>query len=353
MTETTKLLTFREQVAEFWKWFPDIAEDVSTAIMGQDQDRTIQFFDERFVPGLKARSGGLAWDIGAGKSGDRLALTLSGQGQAVRQLLAKYWLSQALQVPGWEFFDAKQPLPADQLKDMAIEVHGVQIDMQSVMVGTRVDEDQEAVDIRVWHESLANLDRVARFEVLYPMLDHALGEFATQTKIGTIEFAPESDAIPLIELPRFLNQLWVERGWEERSPLETYSGYQAEPTEGFERADTISGYTCIPNVVLAFLNDQGRLDYDPLEGSGAQLAYVQIDRSHDDPNVDLEQRSKIEEEISKRLNGGGGYVVGGATGTEFSYIDVILFDGERSHTAVAEAVDLTDNANYEIKPFFR
>ena len=156
----------------------------------------------------------------------------------------------------------------------------------------------------------------------------------------------------MIQLPAYIDALWLEKGWSELSPLETYSGYGSEPSEGFERADTVAGYTCVPQVVLGYLNNRGALEEDPVEGTGAEYLYVKIldcgTEFQEDP---LKYRTAIEDEISKRLIGGG-YVVGGATGTDNSYVDVVIFDGNRSLAAIDEALGKMHlNGKYEIKPF--
>ncbi len=340
--------TFREQSLEFWKWFPTVAESVAETLeCGNARAQLSDFINE-----VRDKVGGLSWVFGPGAAPGRLSFTLTGEGQKARQLLSHYWLSLAVEVPGWEFYCARQPSPADQLLDLAIDVAGTSVDVETLMVATWVDDVNQVVDIKVWHEAFENIAQESRFQILYLLLDEALGEYATQTKLGNIEFKRDLDAKPLGELPGYLETLWRERGWEDLSPLETYSGYQSEPTRGFERADTIAGYTLLPQLVLGFLNNRGTLENDPVEDTGAQFLYIRIDGDSDDFRKDpLGFRTAVEEEIARRLTGGG-FVVGGATGRENSYIDVVIFDGSRSLAAIEEALEKTGLAGkYEIKPF--
>jgi hypothetical protein len=301
---------------------------------------------------VRPKIGGLSWVFGPGKQDGRLSFTVTGEGQTARQLLSNFWLTQAVDIPGWEFYCSRQASSLEQLANSTIDVAGQSVDANSLMVATDVDEENETVNIKAWHPAFEAVEDMGRFQILYLLLDEALGEYGTQTKLGSIEFKDESNARPLQELPGYLDRVWLEKGWEERSPLETYSGYQAEPAEGFERADTIAGYTCVPNVVLEFLNNQGCLDEDPVEGSGAEYVFVQVDLSAEAPADPLEFRAAIEDEIAKRLNGGGGYVVGGATGLHHSYVDIVIFDGSRSFAAINEALDELQLAGkYEVKSF--
>lgn len=342
------LVTFRERVLEFWKWFPTVAETLADALKEDNPSEGLaQFADE-----VQEKIGGLSWVFGPGESDDRVSFTVTGEGQKARQLLSHFWLSQASEVPGWDFYCARQPSSADQLVDLAIEVAGSNVDAETLMVATEVDYDNRVVNIKAWHKAFESIEQEGRFQILYLLLDEALGEYGTQTKLGEIEFASDRGAKPLGTLPAFLETLWLEQGWEELSPLETYSGYRSEPSTGFERADTIAGYTCVPQVVLGFLNNGGLLEENPLEATGAEFLFVTISsggaESQEDP---LQFRTAIEEEIARRLMGGG-YVIGGASGTEHSYVDLVIFDGRRSLAAIREALsEMQLDGEYEIKPF--
>jgi hypothetical protein len=340
--------TFRERVLEFWEWFPTVAESIGNTLTGDDPRDVVSEFADK----VREKIGGLSWVFGPGESEGRMSLTVTGEGQTSKQLLSHYWLSLAVEVPGWEFYCSRQPLPAEHLVDLAIDVEGSSVDVESLVVATDVDDENEVVNIKAWHEAFENIENEGRFQLLYLLLDETLGEYGTQTKLGSIEFKSDPDAKPLGELPGYLDRLWLEKGWEELSPLETYSGYQSEPSGEFERADTLTGYTCVPQIVLGFLNNEGCLEEDPVEGTGAQYMFVRIDGGGADFQEDpLQYRTEIEEEIANRLTGGG-YVVGGATGTKNSYIDVVIFDGNRSLAAIREAMaELQLASEYEIKPF--
>ena len=343
-----KSSTFRERVKEFWTWFPTVADSVAESVESGDASEQLA----EFMEAVRERVGGLSWVFGPGEAEGRLSFTVTGEGQKARQLLSHYWLSLGVDVPGWDFFCSRQPTPPDQLAELAVEVAGSDVDVETLMVATEVDEENEVVNIKAWHEAFENIEQEGRFQILFLLLDEALGEYGTQTKLGSIEFKHHPDAKPLAALPGYLSSLWLEQGWEDLSPLETYSGYQSEPSEDFPRADTIAGYTLLPELVLGFLNSNGCLEEDPVEGTGAQYLYIQLDGEGADSREDpLEFRTSIEEEIAKRLTGGG-FVVGGATGRDNSYIDLVIFDGSRSLAAIDEAMaEMQINGKYEIKPF--
>jgi hypothetical protein len=340
--------TFRQRVKEFWRWFPTVAAPIA------EQLQTGNGLDDLgpdFVDQIRDRVGGLSWVFGPGEGEGRLSLTVTGEGQKAKQLLSHFWWSQAVEVPGWDFYCSRQPSPRDQLARLAIDVGGSSVDADSLMIATEIDDEAEAVNIKAWHDVFASLPDDGRLQILYLLLDEALGEYGTQTKLGDIQIQRDASARPLIELPAFVDKLWSEKGWSDLSPLETYSGYRVEPSEGFDRADTIAGYTCVPRVVLGFLNNRGRLDEDPIENTGAEFLFIQIRGDTESMSDALKFRTEVDEEVARRLSGAG-YVIGGATGTANMYIDLVAFDGNRSTAAIEEALLVKQlDGKYEIKPF--
>jgi len=346
--------TFRERVHEFWNWFPVQADQLTAAVKSENpQESLASFFEE-----VRDKIGGLAWTFGPGSAEDTLSFTVTGEGEKSRQLLAQYWMDQAVPVPGWEFYGSRQATPAEHLKHIQIEIGDARVDVNTLLIDTKVDEENKAVNLQAWHPAFEYLDESNRYNIAFLLLDESLGEYGTQTKLGKIELKPGPEdqplAKPLAELPGYLESLWTDKGWEETTPLETYTGYETEPTDDFPRSDTITGYTNVPEVVIAFLDKDGQLNDDPVDGTGAQFFYVKIDRGELPEDHDpLTFRTEIEEEVARRIAGGGGYVIGGATGTNNSYIDAVIFDGERSLSAIREAMEIAHNGDFEILPFFQ
>ena len=345
--------TFRERVYEFWNWFPGQADQLTAAVKSDNPKDSL----ESFFEDVRAKIGGLAWAFGPGSTDDTLSFTVTGEGEKSRQLLAQHWLDSAVPVSGWDFYCSRQATPAEHLEGIKIEVGDACVDTTTMLIGTKVDDENQVIDLQAWHPAFEKLDDNGRYNIAFLLLDESLGEYGTQTKLGTIELKPGSDDQPLTkqldELPKYLESLWADKGWEETTPLETYTGYQAEPTDGFVRSDTIAGYTNVPEVVVAYLDSNGQPGENPVDGTGADFFFVKLDRSELPEDHDpLAFRTEIETEVARRIAGGGGVVIGGATGTDFSYVDVVIFDGERSLAAVREAIDLTHNGDFEILPFY-
>ena len=340
------LPTFREQVVAFWEWFPTVADSLAASLRdGTFGDRIEKFQDT-------VRIGGLAWVFGPGESEGRFSFTISGEGQKAKQLLSHYWLQNSKDVPGWDFYSSRQPSSPELLENIEIQVGETAIDPGSLHIATEVDDEHEVVNIKAWHDAFEQLEEDARFQILFLLLDEAIGEFGTQTRLGEIEFEKTPAAITLLELRSYLDWLWAEKGWHDLTPLEQYTGYGTdEPRNEFDRGDTIAGHTCVPECVLTFLGNGGFLEEDLLEGTGAEFVYVRLDNEIFPETDQVDFRTRIEDALCAELEGDG-YVTGGGTGLENSYIDFVLFDGGRSLDALHAGMSrLKLDGKYEVKPF--
>lgn len=115
--------------------------------------------------------------------------------------------------------------------------------------------------------------------------------------------------------------------------------YRTKETSGdFPRADIITQNTCVPKLFTEFMSASGEYE-DPLAGSGADYVYVAISAAFFPKGQEVDRRGAIEDAIENALKKfDGGRCVGGAFGTEHSYSDFLIFDGERSLNAIRQAL---------------
>lgn len=330
--------TFKERVDEFWRWYPQVADRFYQAI---EQGLCVSLAPE--VSKFVDKTLPLAWVFGPGENGGH-SFTMSGEGVVVKQLLAEYWLSQAPQIPRWTFHASRQPASFGQLKNFAISVNeGEQVDTERFLIKTSVDEERQKIDIVAWHPSLQVVPPDDHYQILFLLLDEALGEFGTEMWLGEIaveKFDPQPGTITLADLPAMIEKANKYYQWEKLSPLQSFSVYQvSEPIDG-PRGDTLFGSTCIGSLLTEFLNNGGKFEEDPLEGTGAQLAYVAIDSSVFPDGAQVEVRGNIEDALGEALEREhSGRTLGGAFGSQHSYIDLLLFDGANSRRIVETVLD--------------
>lgn len=332
-------MTFKDRVAEFWDWYARVADRFYETIeQGRCADLTTEVGDfmQQTLPHL-------SWVFGPGLKGGH-SFTVTGEGYLPRQLLAEYWHSRAREIPNWTFYGSRQPVPVESLKDVAIQVgEQEQVDVETFMLKTSVDDEAKAIDIVAWHPALQQVPEEHHFQILFLLLDEALGEFGTQTWLGDIKIEPftESEKTKMLsELPAFVRQVSDYHEWEKLSPLKSYTCYEVSTQTNSRRGDTVVGTTCIPDTVIEFLENDGKLPEDPFDGIGAEFAYVAIDASVFPDGAQTDVRGNIEDALNDALESElSGRTLGGAFGTDESYIDLLLFDGDNSRRIVRETLD--------------
>ena len=111
------------------------------------------------------------------------------------------------------------------------------------------------------------------------------------------------------------------------NPKDVYTGYQLTPKESDElRFDVIVGSTCLSSIVADYYHDSTEL-FDHANGFGAQALYIVFQNGVGEDNI-LNFRHDLEDRITEEIlePGNLGVITGGATGTEYSYIDLFVYD---------------------------
>lgn len=333
--------TFRQRVDEFWNWFPMVAPRYRELLLDNQGKEVVPEVSKKLDNLLP----GLCWGFGIedAEKGDVL-FNVTGEGRIEMQLLAEYWLSQSVAIPGWQFFGSKQPSSPDKLKGISIGIDEEQsVDADTFLIGTSVDEESEKIDIAGWHPAFEQLGEEHHMQILFLFLDEALGEFGTQTWLGEITIDPsvvQGETRALSELPAFIESVEKYHEWEKLSPLDAYTGYEIREQSSGRRGDTVVGSTCIPNLVGEFLDNDGRLTEDPLPDTGAEFVYVAVDGSVFPDGEQIDVRTNIEDTINDALRTQcGGRSVGGAFGINESYIEFLLFDGDNSRSIISATLN--------------
>jgi hypothetical protein len=111
-----------------------------------------------------------------------------------------------------------------------------------------------------------------------------------------------------------------------------------ESSGDFPRADIMTLNTCVPKLFTEFMNVAG--DYaDPIGAFGADYVYVSIDAGFFPDGAEVEKRGKVEEAVELALKEfDGGRCVGGAFGSQRSYSDFLIFEGQRSLAAIKQVL---------------
>lgn len=113
------------------------------------------------------------------------------------------------------------------------------------------------------------------------------------------------------------------------NPRDVYSQYQFTPKEdGGLRSDVIICSTCMDSIVADYCNDSTEI-FDHANGFGAQAVFIVFrNGNYDDSRSIVDFRHDLEDRITEEIlePDNLGFAIGGAAGTNYSYIDLIVYD---------------------------
>lgn len=326
--------TFNERVTLFWVWFQEVAPRFYATI---EEGKCADLTDETSakVNELLPRFG---WVYGPGAGGKGHSFTLTGDGNIHRQLLALQWLSQAPTISGWTFHAARQP---GEIKGHVIEMHDLRFDPKEIWVTPAVDAENEKIDLTIWHPAWERLEDRQKYSITFIFLDEVLGEYGTGWWIGEIKLSKDklSQSFPLIELADYTTKTSHQNGWKKYPPGDCWVVYKIKDVEDtFPRSDIFSLSTCLPALFTEYMKSKGAWE-DPLNGTGADYIYISIAKDFFPKGGEIDKRAKIEDAIESALKGlSGGRNLGGAFSSERGYIDLLIFDGQRSLDAIQQTL---------------
>jgi hypothetical protein len=323
--------TFKSRVESFWSWYSQVAQRFYQSIeSGQCASLAPEVSNkvDELLPGF-------AWVFGPGAPAGH-SFTVSGEGVLHRQLLALYCVSRAPQINGWTFHASRQSGP---IEGIAIDMGGRKFDPMEFWITPAINHESKKLDVTVWHPLLINQGERERMGPLFLFLDEVLGEFGTGQWIGEIHFSDHKlvDAIPMKELLTFVRKVESDTGWKKLPPGQEATLYRLpNPDNRFLRDDVIVGSTVNPRLINEYLRASGAPP-DPLAGTGADYVFVSFDMRILPRGGQSEARGQIEDSLDHALRKSqSGRLVGGAFGTQYAYIDLLIFDDANSLAIVED-----------------
>ena len=343
----TAPVTLKQRVAAFWEWYGSVAErfyeEIENKRCGELQPEVSAKVDV-LLPDM-------GWVFGPGEGGEGHSFTLTPEGNAHKRLVAQYWLRCAPQLPGWTFYGSRQPSELHR-GGHSIRIDGKEFGAHEIWLTPQVDADREVVDLMVWHPLFEQIEERLRWTVTFLWLDEALGEDGVSQRIGEIKLGDEklAGAIPLSELPEFISELERDREWRRIPPHARYFSYQRKnPARGAGlREDILTGTTRHLKLIQDF-----PMETNPLGKIGVEYVMVAIPMSLLPDGEQVAARGEVEDALEAALGRErSGEVLGGATGLENAYIDLVLYDAGRSRSLVKSVLAATPYAgDYTIANF--
>ena len=325
--EEKELLSFRDRVDGFWKWF------------GRHEAKLEELTgDRKLAAGEEA---GALLDKGAARLGGGVTLALSGRcaltmatgGDDIWYYLLP-WL--AARIPEeyakkWKIHTGR---PSSRGRDVTVERETLRLDASEVLASLEYDEIRKLFTVCFYNDTLSEREEEVALDAFGGLLEGVLGETALYLYIGGTRRLDErgKGMVPLNELEKALDEALREAGRDSFVRADQcVTVYEREPEDNEElRFDVLVGSTCWPGLLEEYYADTpGR--WQRLEDRGAIACFLAFAYDGElEPMLevrhDLEQR--LESEVLGPRGSGSelGLVLGGAVGTQCVYIDLLLYD---------------------------
>jgi hypothetical protein len=327
--------TFKRRVMAFWTWFAEVADRFHQAMderRGGELTEEVSEAVDRCLPGM-------AWVFGPGENPGEHSFTLSGEGVQFKQLLAHHWLQLAPKINGWVFYADRQP--TSEPGGFTIRMDNLDFGVLEFWVTPEIDEENEFVDLTVWHPLAEKADEGLCHTALFLVLDEILGEMGTCRWIGSIEFNQKklAESMPISELKEFVEITRAERGWEFRYAWDSWSTYRIpeDKRSNKPRLDTISGMCGSWQTFRDYLQDPDEFE-DPFREFHAEWIYLSFPTSILPAGKEVDAREAMGDAIVDALAPEhGGILLGGSLGATLACIDLLIFDGVQSRQIIREA----------------
>ena len=342
-------LPLTQRVKEFWNWFVENEEKLS-GMMNPKSMEEADAFMEFISKGTNLISEDMHFNIG----GDH-EFTFSVEGWPDLFIIYPYIIScmpECLKGK-WKFF----PFNPGKVGSFAYRVHDTDVDMGKIMVKASYDEKRENFNIRYYDKNLCALPEENSDGNFHVILELVLGEGVSFKYVNGIERASgiEEGMIALSGLRQHIEETVKSHGHEFfENPKDVYTGYQLTPKESDElRFDVIVGSTCLDSIVADYYHGSTEI-FDHADGFGVQALYMVFQNGVGEDNI-LNFRHDLEDRITGEIlePGNLGVITGGATGTEYSYIDLFVYDLRAFVKKVIPLLDEYPEYSFYISDFIR
>lgn len=344
---------FRSRVKKFWEVFVEREEELRGAMDHREDYRPAM---ELVSELLHTAFADACYEMG--HNGERYELILTPEGMKQRLFRLKYWKDHAPKelLDRWKFTVGR---PAcKNLEQFALQMYDVSLSSEDVTVWPEVQENK-TIGLNVFSEPLLPLmeeDENKAYAMMAILLDQCIGEISVIENVTYLELMkkPElqleedDDAdrfqgpMRLSELRSFIRKLKGTDEDEDESAdafCGVYTAYQMEPKteDWWLREDVFVGNTCCVPVVREYYAGCTEI-VDENVGDGVVFGFLYYPNEKVDQSEMVQFRADMEDEITE-LAGDSGQILGGATGSVYSYIDCVCYDLQEFIDAAAEVMN--------------
>ena len=337
----SRKISAKRRVEQFWNSFKSKSNDIEKSIGKKDSVEIVCQIIDKYLPQL-------SFQYGYNNEKNKFDFQFSSEGNIDYQFLAKYCISLAPKsLENWMFSEFKQP--SIKNPEEYYNIYNKKFIIKDFKVYPTKENNK--INISIYHEHFTDMSEKEQYGIIYIVLDDVLGEGGTDlwfNNIIALKKEADKQYLEIIELAKYLDDFFdemnIEKICDPTSIWNTYK-YKTFDRNDYDRKDIIAGVS--RNMKL--LNNEK----SSIANVGADYIYLVFKNEFIIEDGKIEKRSKIEDYINDVLEKNhSGFLMGGATGINNSYIDVLVFDGIRSVKMIRKSVKSSfPNCNFEIRYF--
>lgn len=317
----TSMKPFRQRVKEGWDSFLAGEANLRELIKRREQgEKVAGICAELLSPAFE----NICFEMGF--NGEKCELFLTPDGERSRLIKLVYFKEHAPEAlfENWNIGIGRQPS-----KGFELRMYGQGAGTEDALVWIEELDDKQ-IGLSIFCEKLIPLlkeNENQAYSMAAILLDQAIGEIPAIRYVGymdLIEEPKEGDPIRLDHLKEYIEDKGAVTAAELCGWYTCYTMEPSEKEEWFLREDTFAGVTTCPEVVRDYLSGDDRIMEDfHQDGAVPGFFFYPLERTERSKALDL--RDRIEKEIKDKA-GDAVTFTGGATGTEYGYLDFVAWD---------------------------
>jgi hypothetical protein len=205
--------TFLSAAKQFWERFGKVQSEMHDEIiatqqhddLGECHDTIDAFFD--LLHPLFGDNASFQFHVENGT----FNVYLSPDGDKIKAFMIRCLIDCAPAIPGWSFVLGK-PLASSGDTDI-LTIGDNELHLKDVIIYPTIDPGEEKIHVIADHPLLRSMDDEKKSLSLFLMIDHVIGEIATETWIGDVRFMdsktrvdPATKPITLSMLKQFIDR---------------------------------------------------------------------------------------------------------------------------------------------------
>lgn len=319
----------KHRVQYFWKLFLQHEQDLKNALKFQNQIQ-LQRIEKDLKEYLKKTSGcGLELDY----DGDFYECTFTPSGDKNAQLICDLLVKDAPKSLGEDWIINPYRIPLSQRAyQSTLKCENIEISGSDLYVYYQINESMHTLDLKVYCEKWAPLNIDLKERITAYFLELFIGELELEARISSIEIIDQrSDEDDVVLLPNLFEDICdivsANEWMEYKSPLSIFAVYKLDevPTNQTLRNDMKMILTRHPLLSEQLLRKEDEVIRD-FRALGADFGYLYYEKRFDDEKEAL-VRQELERQLHELLYEMSiAYVIGGAIGETYTYIDLAIYD---------------------------